>query len=255
MSALPDPLAQLPAGLLWRGDRLANVHVPVQPSGHPALDALLPGGGWPAGALIELLCDRPGIGELSLLLPLMRQVAAPRWLACIAPPFTPYAPALAAAGVALERLLWIAPATPQDARWSIRQALASGSCGLVLAWIERADMAALRRLQLAAENSATPLFLFRPQRLAGQASPAVLRLQLEAAGSEHLAIRVLKRRGPACNTRLHVPIGRPAPASPLRNASAGSGTPTLHRLDTHHALVSSGTARSAAGGTSHTYAT
>ena len=34
-------------------------------------DAELPGGGWPAGALIELLADRPGIGELSLPLPLL----------------------------------------------------------------------------------------------------------------------------------------------------------------------------------------
>ncbi|MBX3682927.1 MAG: SOS cell division inhibitor SulA, partial [Thauera sp.] len=64
-------LAGLPAGSVWHASRLAGAAGAVLPTGFSALDAELPGGGWPAGALIELLADRPGVGELSLLLPLL----------------------------------------------------------------------------------------------------------------------------------------------------------------------------------------
>ena len=40
---------------VWRGDQLENAGGMVTSSGNPALDAALPGGGWPQGALIELL--------------------------------------------------------------------------------------------------------------------------------------------------------------------------------------------------------
>ena len=38
-------------------------------TGFTALDRELPDGGWPRGALTELLCDHTGIGELALMLP------------------------------------------------------------------------------------------------------------------------------------------------------------------------------------------
>jgi len=41
----------------------------VVSSGFPELDAGLPGGGWPAGALTEILPAHEGIGELRLLGP------------------------------------------------------------------------------------------------------------------------------------------------------------------------------------------
>jgi len=65
----------------------------------------------------------------------------------------------------------------------------------VLAWLPKIDSGGLRRLQLAAEDSATPLFLFRPLDAAGQASPAPLRLALAARGGQ-LEVRIVKRKGP-----------------------------------------------------------
>ncbi|MCB1916565.1 MAG: translesion DNA synthesis-associated protein ImuA [Rhodocyclaceae bacterium] len=237
MSVRPISLDQLPAGLVWRGARFAAPPPSGRPSGFAALDAVLPGGGWPRGALIELLCEQPGIGELSLLLPQMRQVAAPRWLAWVAPPWTPYAPALAQAGVPLERLLWVAPERPREIRWATRQALLSGSCALVLTWQSELDMAALRRLQLAAEQGATPLFLFRRRRAALQPSPAALRLQLDVGDDGELSVRVLKRRGPllAAPLRLALPDrGRPgntrfeaATAAPRRHRTRARFRPGL----------------------------
>lgn len=196
----PDILGRLPAGSVWRAGRIAHRPGAVRPTGFSALDNELPGGGWPAGALIELLLEHPGVGELSMLLPLLGRTPPEQWVIWLAPPLLPYAPALARAGVPLGRLLIVRPEHPQTLLWAIRQAAISGSCSAVLAWVSRIDNSGLRRLQLAAEESATPLFLFRPNSVAGQSSPAPLRLALAAQG-DLLEVRILKRRGP--------PAGRP----------------------------------------------
>ena len=202
--------------LVWREDRLASPAAPGLPTGHPRLDAVLPGGGWPQAALTELLLPHPGVGELGLLLPLLAQVGPRRWAVCIAPPEPLYAPALAAAGVPLERLLVVEAASTAHARWAARQALASGSCDVVLLWLAEADLGALRRLQLTAEENATPLFLLRPDSLARQPSPAALRLAL-AARPGGVEVHILKRRGPPL---LHpIPVDLPGPAGSASTAS------------------------------------
>jgi protein ImuA len=45
-------------------------------TGHAALSAQLPGGGWPAGVLVDLLLQQPGIGEMRLLRPALAAVAS-----------------------------------------------------------------------------------------------------------------------------------------------------------------------------------
>ena len=55
---------------VWQG-RGHHV-VRTEPTGHAALDASLPGGGWPVGALTEILHDLDGTQELGLALPLDR---------------------------------------------------------------------------------------------------------------------------------------------------------------------------------------
>lgn len=205
-------LAGLPAGSVWQADRIAHHAGAVRPTGFSALDDELPGGGWPTGALIELLLERPGVGELSMLLPVLARSLPDQWIVWLAPPLLPYAPALARAGVPLARLLIVRPEDPQTLLWATRQATVSGSCAAVLAWVPRIDNTGLRRLQLAAEESATPLFLFRPSAVAGQSSPAPLRLALAARG-DLLEVRILKRRGP--------PAGRPI----LLEVHAAEGTP------------------------------
>ncbi|QTQ34251.1 translesion DNA synthesis-associated protein ImuA [Aromatoleum petrolei] len=234
MAALAQTtLAALPSGLVWQADRLAQSAEAGIATGFAALDAQLPGGGWPRNALIELLSDRPGIGELGLLLPVLHALPADRWIVWVAPPHLPYAPALVAAGVPLERLLLLEPGNHAEILWSVRQALASGGSSIVLAWLARADTAALRRLQLAAESSATPLFLFRPVSAARQPSPAVLRLRLAASDGE-LAVDILKRRGPGLAAPLYLSLPqrpglRRIPAlndalvrpDPVRSAAAG----------------------------------
>src|SRR5258706_14910581 len=60
---------------IWRADEVAGAAAPGLSTGHPALDAELPGGGWPAGQLIELLLEHAGVGELSLLAPALARCA------------------------------------------------------------------------------------------------------------------------------------------------------------------------------------
>ena len=45
---------------VWRGRDLAHGVRPGIASGYPALDTELPGGGWPAGAVTELLLAQDG---------------------------------------------------------------------------------------------------------------------------------------------------------------------------------------------------
>jgi len=178
---------------LWRGEECARAAAAV-PSGFPALDRCLPGGGWPHGALTELIILTPGIGELTLLMPACaRLTQAGRSLIFVDPPYIPYAPALAAEGLDLARLLLIKARPRKDSLWALEQALNSPSCGAALAWNENIDDRSLRRLQLACERSGACGFLFMTHDKG--TSTAALRLELSATGDGRLAVRVLKRRG------------------------------------------------------------
>lgn len=191
---------------IWRGSQRAQTVEAVLPTGFAALDAVLPGGGWPRGALTELLIRRQGIGELRLLTPALARLSEEEgWLAWVAPPYVPYAAALAAAGIDLSRVLVAKPASEADAWWTAEQALRSGACGALLAWLRAADEHRMRRLQLAAETGRTWGVLFRHARAAQERSPAALRLLLEPAG-EGLAVHVLKRRGGPVSRPLLVPL-------------------------------------------------
>lgn len=202
------PLPSLPEtlrGALWQADQLSSGPRPGEPSGHPLLDAELPGGGWPPGALTELLIDGPGRGELRLLAPLLaRSSQQGRRLVCIDPPCRPHGPALAAWGIDLRQVLWVHPREAPDACWAADQALGA-RCSVVLCWTQEAPHqragldAALRRLHLKAQEGDSLLFLLRPLAAATRASPAPLRVQCQPwpDAPTHLAVQLIKRRGPA----------------------------------------------------------
>ncbi|HET9391444.1 MAG TPA: hypothetical protein VFO44_17480 [Steroidobacteraceae bacterium] len=203
---------------IWRG--ISSARMEVLPTGFRALDERLPGGGWPRRGLIEILGPRFGIGELSLLLPalaaLTRRPLA-RWCVWAAPAFPrspgqppkdsgdycllePFAPALVAHGIALERVLVVrVPASSPRARssetlWTFEQSLGSGACDVAMAWVGRPPAREIRRLQLAAERGRALGVLFRPLRAASEASHAILRLKLEPA-TNGLRATLLKSRG------------------------------------------------------------
>ncbi|KUJ84154.1 MULTISPECIES: translesion DNA synthesis-associated protein ImuA [Microbulbifer] len=175
-------------------------------TGYPGLDALLAGHGWPRSATTELLVDQSGIGELSLLLPALAEMTQrEQMVVLVNPPFIPYAPALAAAGVRLEKLLILHPRGQRDQLWAMEQALQSGCCGALLSWQSGPPPADkdLRRLQIAAREGNGMHFHFRPSSCAASPSPAALRLQLKSNG-EQLALQLLKQLGGPSGQRLHL---------------------------------------------------
>lgn len=176
---------------VWRGQAESRPAT-AQPTGHAALDAVLPAGGWPEAALSEILIAAEGIGELQLLWPtLARLTAEGERVVLVAPPFLPYPQAWLAAGVDLRQLALI-EASGRDALWAAEQCLRSGSCSAVLCWPQQADDRALRRLQVAAESGQTLAFAYRPLREAVNPSPAALRLAVDNRPAQ---LRVLKCRG------------------------------------------------------------
>lgn len=179
---------------LWRGKDCAQVAIPSVPTGFAELDVLLPGGGWPAETITEIYAERSGIGEMQLLMPAFAKITGnERWLTLIAPPYIPYAPALAAHGVRLSHVMLVRPQDNGMQLWACEQALRSGGCGAVLLWLDRVQERALRRVQLAAEGSGSILMLFRAAKSAPVTS-AALRLHISKSEGRTI-VRILKRRG------------------------------------------------------------
>src|SRR6516164_6788492 len=121
---------------IWRGRNAAQRA--GLPSGFAALDEHLPDKGWPRSGLIEILVARFGSGELALLLPALAaltRAAAARWCVWVAPPLVPFAPALVAGGIALDRVAIVESERPLDhptGLWAFEQSLRSGACDAVL---------------------------------------------------------------------------------------------------------------------------
>ena len=206
---LPVVLAEVLArGDVWRGDTLASLPETALASGHAELDAELPGGGWPRGNLTEILVDRNGLGEMHLLLPALANLSlGGGWLALVAPPWLPYAPAWALAGVSLERVVVVRAG--KDAAWCCEQLLASGGFAAVLAWPATGiDARALKRLQVAVEGRPTLACVWRSLAVAAVPSPAPLRIAL-AAGERDLQVRIIKRRGRPEARPLNLTLPRP----------------------------------------------
>ncbi|MEM7404227.1 MAG: translesion DNA synthesis-associated protein ImuA [Pseudomonadota bacterium] len=196
MSAALEQLLRHPA--IWRGGHDPKPEPGHVATGRPELDAVLPGGGWPRGALTEILTDQQGIGELSLLLPALDELTAEGlWAAWVAPPMVPYAPALQARGCDPERVLVVKPGDELQSLWAAEQLLHTKATGAVLLWARQADDRRLRRLQLAAESGRAIAVIFRNAAYARQSSPAALRMALstQTDPASGMQVDVLKCRG------------------------------------------------------------
>lgn len=253
MSALLDQLAR--RQLVWHGDSQQLAYQPVS-SGYQELDQQL-GGGLPATGLIDIQTEA-GIGELRLLLPYLQQQQqqSQRLLVFIGPPAELCADMLAGCGLDLSQLLIITPGgqpaagqgsdkltkqtklitaakTPksvkkpspqQQALWAAEQCLQSGCCASVLLWPAAISLAQARRLQLAAEQGAASMIVFRhsSQTLS---LPVNLSISLQP-DPQGLQLTVLKRKGswPAAPFRVSMQLQWPAlcltgtAAEPLRQA-------------------------------------
>ena len=154
---------------------------PVWSTGKSALDARLPGGGWPTASLIEVLLDDTGLGEVQLFLPAL--VECQRRRAAAASMMLPGSSGLhrrmnrmplpwRSKESSWDGLLVVRPASATEALWAAEQALSSGVCAAVFLWLKGTDDRWLRRLKLAAEAGGALGVLFRPERHRFESSPA-----------------------------------------------------------------------------------
>lgn len=205
----PSPAPEELHPALWRAHQVGRQRGDGVPSGFDELDAVLPGHGWPAGTLTELLLPHAGIGEMRLLAPALAAVQpSRRGVMLFDPPALPFGWALHALGLDLQQTFVVHPRGARrgtahgrlpaaDLLWALEQALKSGHLGAVLAWLPaRLPADALRRLQLAAQGHDGPAFLLRDEALRSRPSPAPLRLLLRPGGPDELCVQLLKRRGP-----------------------------------------------------------
>jgi protein ImuA len=248
-----SPLADGPelAGV-WRAGELApNVQRTLN-TGYPALNAVLPGGGWPVGAMTELLQEQPGCGEWGLLSPALALLAP--WGACsasglaraaskssslvlVGSPYVPLGPSLAARQIDPGRLLLVRAPLPAARLWAAEQALRCAEVAAVLVWLPRVDMLHLRRLHMAAQAHGKLLFVFRPLSVQPESSPAPLRLRLERSlkdasrqssantgqgAAPGLLLHLFKRRGPPLAAPLEL-CTAPARLEALLAASRAQG--------------------------------
>jgi protein ImuA len=216
---------------LWLGHQLGRSGTETVPSGFAALDAELPGGGWPRRVLSELLLPHPGVGEIRLLAPaLVAAQRAGRLVMVFDPPAALSAAALAALGFDLAELLVvhtrIIPGS--DSLWALEQALKSGHVGAIVAWLPpRLRAERLRRLQLAAHQHDGATFVVREAAAAVRPTASPLRLSLQAGGADRLLLRILKRRGPPLDRPLQLALPTVL-SSAARRRSANERNAPLH---------------------------
>lgn len=193
--------AQLPGSVaqaVWRGTEVGRASDAVVATGFAALDAQLPGGGWPCNALTELLQPQPALCEWRLLAPALAPLASTGGrILLVAPPKPPHPPGLSKLDIAHDHLVWIAADTPAERLWATEQLIKSNPRGgAILAWLPQARSEQLRRLQVHAQGCDCPVFLFRPESAQRDASPAPLRVMTTLGTDWALHVHILKRRGP-----------------------------------------------------------
>lgn len=192
---------ELPAAIeaaLWRGTELGSPVAQTLASGFAALDAELPGAGWPCRSLTEVLQAQASVAEWRLLAPSMRQVvAAGGQVVLVGPPKTPHIAGLRHVGLDERHLVWIHADAPAQRLWVTEQLIKANAPGVLVSWLPQARQEQIRRLQVCAQACDGPVFLCRPMAARHEASAVPLRVELAFGVDWELHVRLLKRKGPA----------------------------------------------------------
>jgi protein ImuA len=194
---------------LARAERLAALRAEVRalesagaaegreylPFGIDSIDSRLAGGGMAVAALHEAAGERPGPGDEAAATLFLASIGARRpgivlWALARRDLF---APGLAGAGLAPDRILYAECGRDEDVLAVMEEGLRHGGLAAVVGEVGRALMPATRRLQLAAEEGGTPALMLRRWRGGGEdplaaPSAAVTRWRLARVPSSPLAV-------------------------------------------------------------------
>jgi len=169
------------------------------PTGWPALDAALPGGGLMRGALHEILspdlADGAAMGFAIHLMGRFQATMPERvvlWASCRPDLF---GPGLKAAGIDPGRFLIAKCQSSDELLFVIEECSKSKSISVVSSDIGEVDFSLSRRLQLAAAGSGATLILLRPARFAKAPSAAVTRWHAEARPGGGWSLGLFRCRG------------------------------------------------------------
>jgi len=199
-------LPPLVEAAIWRGTELGSAVTSVLTTGWPALDAELPGGGWPMRAVSEVLAAQPYALEWRLLSPTLRRVAtAGGQMVAIGPARHPHLPGLLHEGMVERQFIWIQAEAPSERLWVTEQLIKSNSAGAIVAWLPQARQEQIRRLQVCAQGCDGPVFLCRPEAARHEASAAPLRVHASVSLDWELRINVFKRRGAVHDGQIVLP--------------------------------------------------
>ena len=191
---------------VWRAKGLGQAKLSVVSSGWASLDSELPGGGWPRGAVTEVLATQPFVLEWRLLSPALRQVvAAGGQIVVIGPARHPHLPGLLHEGLDERQLVWIRAEAPSERMWVTEQLIRSNAAGAIVAWLPQARQEQLRRLHVGALTCEGPIFLCRPTAARHEASASPLRVHASVGLDWELKVNVFKRRGPVHDGELILP--------------------------------------------------
>ncbi|MCI0642673.1 MAG: hypothetical protein L0Y72_21585 [Gemmataceae bacterium] len=187
-------------------------------TGLAELDRLLPEGGLEPGTLLEWLSAGEGSGAATLALVLAARVQERGAVVIVDERREFFPPAAAALGIALSRTVVVQPAKPRDALWALEQALRSQAVGVAMAWTEKLNDRAFRRLQLAAEAGGSLGFLLRLAACRATPSWAAARFLVQAVplvGQTFLSASAGKNARPATSSSSR-PLGEGRDPSPGR---------------------------------------
>ena len=201
------------------------------PTGHAALSAELPDGGWPMGSLVELLSPHPGVGEIRLLRPALSQLETRRPIALVQPPHAPNIVSWMSWRLDPRQLLWVCPENRRTRSGPPSRSSGTAAAAPCSAGCPRS-----------APNRCAGC-IWRPRPATCCSSPCVRppppptpRPPL-AAGAGARAGRTVRpypqAPGPACDTPLHVGLEPGAFETPARHAPLDRRLPALPAAGRH----------------------
>jgi len=191
---------------VWRGDALGTPVTTTVGTGFGALDAELPGHGWPCQSLTEVLQVQSSVLEWRLLAPAMRTlVEQGKQIVIVGPPKPPHLPGLKHLGLDERNVVWIQADKPVERLWATEQLIKANAAGMLVSWLPQARQEQIRRLQVCAQICDGPVILCRPAAAEHEASAAPLRLQARLGIDWELHVHLLKRKGPPHEGELTLP--------------------------------------------------
>lgn len=177
-----------PEGTISPERHISRTKLTARSTGYPQLDAILPLGGWPSGAIVEVIVPDEFCDSITFLLPTLAQLSREgRWLGLQDLPYSQSLSLLSAKDIDPARTMQVNQHPGRSGLWTLEQMLRSGTYNAVVAWPECNTDLVVRRLQKAAVTGKSMAFLFRTAGTAQHFSRTDLRIKLETCDGVMIA--------------------------------------------------------------------